>query len=372
MYDLTFILHVGPVCRYELETDDAAYERDRRSRMLKRKMRLRMDELKAKKVSQLRDIAACLLVNTVHCIDKDEIIERLLASGRIEIIEGAPTIVKTREEFEAMGVGELRRLLLSFGLSDQGALEKSEFRLRLLDSGRIELLDSTGSSSESNSNSYWNRNASLASVSHDMRYGSVARSEESKSSSGLSSNFFDNNEKDIYDEKYDGQSDQKCHRPESSDMGGGKDGPMDVSNNGLDTRDNNSQPKNYTSHHSQPAEGKSTKEKIEEKVEEKIRERAIDNTSYSYRASPASTIRTDITSFLTSRSSSNNVSQPKAGGKQTAMGEREVRAMSVTELKALSLSLAVNLANCLYKDDIVDRLVASGKIQAATNTAGTI
>jgi hypothetical protein len=313
--------------------------------MLKRKMRLRMDELKPKKVSQLREIASCLQVNIEDCIEKDEIIERLLASGRIEVIEGAPTIVKTRDEFEAMGVGELRRLLLSFGLSDQGALEKSEFRLRLLDSGRIELLDDFFyvASSESSSNPYWNRNFSLASVSHDRSYGNVARnvarSEESKTSSGLSSNFFDN-EKEEYEKKHYSRRKQTFNNFNALGMGGS-------SENSLDTMDTSC--KNYNGYECQPLFVESFT-KTEEKVEEKVPGRVMENTSYSYIASPASTTRT---------------------AKGTVMGERELRAMSVTELKALSLSLAVNLTNCLYKDDIVDRLVASGKIQAATNTATT-
>ena len=126
-----------PVCRYELETDDAGYEQERRDRMKSRKMRYRLDELKAKKISQLRDVAATLQVNIRSCIDKSEVIERLIASGKIELTEGVPTVMKTLEEFEAMGVGELRRLLLSFGLSDEGAIEKRELRNRLLESGRI-------------------------------------------------------------------------------------------------------------------------------------------------------------------------------------------------------------------------------------------
>ena len=62
-----------PVCRYELETDDIEYERERKGRMQTRKMRFRMDELKAKKVSQLRDVATTLLVNIAGCMEKSEV-----------------------------------------------------------------------------------------------------------------------------------------------------------------------------------------------------------------------------------------------------------------------------------------------------------
>jgi hypothetical protein len=131
----------GPVCRYELETDDAAYETDRKDRMLKRKMRFRLDELRSKKVSQLKEVATSLLVSLVGCIDKGDVIDKLLGSGMIELIEGTPVIMKSTAEFEAMGVGQLRSSLLSFGLSDEGAIEKSELRQRLLNSGRIALID---------------------------------------------------------------------------------------------------------------------------------------------------------------------------------------------------------------------------------------
>ncbi|KAJ1388730.1 hypothetical protein B484DRAFT_1471 [Ochromonadaceae sp. CCMP2298] len=42
-------------------------------------------------------------------------------------------------EFYAQSVAQLRHLLLSFGLSDKDTIEKSEFRTRLLDSGRLRL-----------------------------------------------------------------------------------------------------------------------------------------------------------------------------------------------------------------------------------------
>jgi hypothetical protein len=46
----------------------------------------------------------------------------------------------TESEFLSQPVSALRHLLLSFGLSDEGALEKRELRARLLDSGRVTLL----------------------------------------------------------------------------------------------------------------------------------------------------------------------------------------------------------------------------------------
>ena len=105
--------------------------------MLLRKMRFRLDELQAKKVSQLRELASSLVVSIAGCIDKAEVIEKLLASGRIELVEAAPAMVIKEAELKAMTVTELKSLLRQFGLTDSGALEKSELSQRLLNSKRV-------------------------------------------------------------------------------------------------------------------------------------------------------------------------------------------------------------------------------------------
>jgi hypothetical protein len=110
-------------------------------RMKSRKLRYRLDELQHKKISELREISSSLSVNISGCIDKSEIIDLLVASNKIEITEGAPNIEIGHDVFHKKGVGELRQLLLSFGISDEGAIEKNELRERLLNSGRIILID---------------------------------------------------------------------------------------------------------------------------------------------------------------------------------------------------------------------------------------
>ena len=80
-------------------------------------------------------------MNISSCIDKSEIIDRVARSGRVIITTGVPQMKMTEEELFSKNVAELRHLLLSFGLSCEGALEKSEFRQKLLDSGRIALVD---------------------------------------------------------------------------------------------------------------------------------------------------------------------------------------------------------------------------------------
>jgi hypothetical protein len=130
-----------PVCRFELQTDDYAYEQGRKKRMKNRKLRFRKDELRVKKVAQLKEICVSLSVSFEGCIDKSEIVDRLIASGMIDITEGVPTIECSEEEFNDKGVRELKTLLLSFGLSTEGALEKSELRSRLLESKRVVIVE---------------------------------------------------------------------------------------------------------------------------------------------------------------------------------------------------------------------------------------
>jgi hypothetical protein len=132
-----------PVCRYELETSDPVYEAQRQKRMKSRKLRMRMDELKAKSISQLRSIASQFQVNISHCIDKTEIVDCLIKADCIIITERVPTMQMSRSDFNSMSVAQLRHLLLSFGLSDSGLIEKRELRDELIRSERIVLVDDT-------------------------------------------------------------------------------------------------------------------------------------------------------------------------------------------------------------------------------------
>jgi len=130
-----------PCCRFEVESDDADYEKERRLRMKKRKLRMRADEISHKSLSQLRELCRSLQVSIIGCLDKTEIVDRLVKSGKIEITEGCPAVEITRSDFMRRGVGELRHMLLSYGLSDEGAIEKKELRSRLENSGRLVIIE---------------------------------------------------------------------------------------------------------------------------------------------------------------------------------------------------------------------------------------
>lgn len=142
-----------PVCRYELETSDPSFEGQRKQRMKSRKLRMRLDEIKAKSVSQLKQLCLQQNVSIAHCLDKQELVDALLASGCIDLTERIPPMEMTSEEFSGKSVSQLRHLLLSFGLSAEGALEKAELRAVLLASDRIVLYDPPSSSSAPSSSS---------------------------------------------------------------------------------------------------------------------------------------------------------------------------------------------------------------------------
>ena len=105
-----------------------------------RKIRVRMDELKAMKISEIRKMATQIGINISDCIDKKEIIDKLAASDSVDLIEGVPLLDIPEEEWEAIGVKGLRQLLKGYGISDKDALMKSELRNLLLTSGRIRVM----------------------------------------------------------------------------------------------------------------------------------------------------------------------------------------------------------------------------------------
>lgn len=115
-----------------------------------------MDEINNKSIAQLRELAQNLNVNISGCIDKTEIIDKLVKSGFIEVTEGQPPMEMTREEFNSKSVSQLKFLLLSFGISDRDVIEKSELRSKLITSGRIVFKERSNSNTteESTTSSY--------------------------------------------------------------------------------------------------------------------------------------------------------------------------------------------------------------------------
>jgi len=145
-----------PVCRYELETDDPAYESQRKAKMKKRKLRCRRDEVENMKIPKLKELLISLEINFSGCVDKRELVEKIISSGQVELTEGLPAIELTTDELGSKSVRQLKEMLLSFGISCDGMLEKSEFRQALIDSERVVIVEPTeeeGENGNDNSNS---------------------------------------------------------------------------------------------------------------------------------------------------------------------------------------------------------------------------
>jgi len=163
-----------PVCRYELPTDNTFYEHARQARMSQRKLRMRLRDLSIKSVNELRCLAQHLGVNLNGCLEKTEVVDRIVTSGCIELApdnEGAscaeleksheaprnPTsscvelmpdnedmacfelekshevpLQMSREKLQAMSVRELKSEMKRVGVDPKGCLEKHDMIEKLL------------------------------------------------------------------------------------------------------------------------------------------------------------------------------------------------------------------------------------------------
>lgn len=97
-----------PLCRYELPTDDATFESARRSRMVNWRPRLRVNDLSVKSVRELRHLAGHLGVCTEGCLEKPDLVDAIIESGRVEIIPVAPKTPST-DSAPVLGPGISRR-----------------------------------------------------------------------------------------------------------------------------------------------------------------------------------------------------------------------------------------------------------------------
>merc|ERR1719253_85509 len=79
-----------PVCRYELPTDDAAFENGRHARMMHRKPRLRVKDLSVKSIKELRHLADHLGVCVQGCLEKPDLVDAIVDSGCVDIIPVIP------------------------------------------------------------------------------------------------------------------------------------------------------------------------------------------------------------------------------------------------------------------------------------------
>jgi len=128
-----------PVCRYEVETDDAEYETRRMQKMVGRKMRFRHRELEAKSVAELKQIMRMLGISTEGCIEKSDIIKKLEESPKVELVR-TTTSQQIYKLTELMGMTPetLRRLMQGLGVRVRDDVRSRIDLIRALaNSGRI-------------------------------------------------------------------------------------------------------------------------------------------------------------------------------------------------------------------------------------------
>jgi len=133
-----------PVCRYELETDDPSYERGRLERMRHRKPRFRKHELNNMSIRQLRDLLTFLKLNDTFYTftEKRDFVEKIINSGRIELIASPEPLEFKISELRALGVGKLKKAMNDAGVyfDPVDIVEKEDMVQLFINSGRVILL----------------------------------------------------------------------------------------------------------------------------------------------------------------------------------------------------------------------------------------
>jgi hypothetical protein len=132
-----------PVCRYELETDAKGYESQRKERMKERKPRYRKQQLESQPVGDLRRLMRSLDLPYEDCIEKRDMLSRILESGKVEITPDDEANAETynADELVAMPVENLRRLMRTYGLSAPSeGLSAAELVLLMQTSGRVPIV----------------------------------------------------------------------------------------------------------------------------------------------------------------------------------------------------------------------------------------
>jgi len=148
-----------PTCRYELPTDNATYEAQRQARMETQKPRLSSTELSTRSVRELKHLADFLGIGTEGCVEKQEIVDRIVSSPKVDIIQEAQAAgaepmndtctscnapKRSLAHFEAMSARQIKGEMGRLGVDPTGCLEKRDMIERLTLAGHVS--DTTNSS----------------------------------------------------------------------------------------------------------------------------------------------------------------------------------------------------------------------------------
>jgi len=133
-----------PICRFELKTDNEAYERSRRERVKEggARMRFRHDELMSFKVSRLKEIIRELDITPPrYCVDKTDLVQAMIDSGKIRVVERMPPKVISSRDLEVSSATTLKALLVEMGVETSDFLEKRDFQRAIRESDRFIVTD---------------------------------------------------------------------------------------------------------------------------------------------------------------------------------------------------------------------------------------
>lgn len=129
-----------PICRYELETDDPEFERGRKVRMSSRRPRFRPYELKRMGIRELKSLAGSMGLRGMHSVvEKEELVQKIMNSGKIDIVASAEPVEYKLSELRSMGVGRLKKAMTEGGVffDPVDVLEKEDMVQIFLNSGRL-------------------------------------------------------------------------------------------------------------------------------------------------------------------------------------------------------------------------------------------
>ncbi|CAL1167741.1 unnamed protein product [Cladocopium goreaui] len=138
----------GPVCRWELPTDDQNYEKGRAERMKGRKIRLRQTDLTVKTAAELRRFAHFLGVDVKDCLEKGELVEKIGRSPQVLIVSAdeaecgsSPSMPRepmfSPEDLEKTSISDLKAIMERLAVKGSSSNEKAELIRHLHDAGLV-------------------------------------------------------------------------------------------------------------------------------------------------------------------------------------------------------------------------------------------
>ncbi|KAJ8599414.1 hypothetical protein CTAYLR_007982 [Chrysophaeum taylorii] len=128
-----------PNCRYELESDEPAFERGRSKRMRERRPRYRRRDLERRSARDLRALLRDHGLSLAGLCEKRELIDALVASGSVQIIP--EPVLELACDANALATlwttKQLKELMLHAGVDSSRCVEKDELVKAILASARV-------------------------------------------------------------------------------------------------------------------------------------------------------------------------------------------------------------------------------------------